>query len=189
MKETLRKHLEKLISLTDDEFNAIFSHFAIEHYKKNDFIFQNGKPVKNCYFVLSGLLKLVYHDDLGKEHIVSFSMEDWWESDFYAYFTQTKSTMALISLEETSVYSLPIENYKSLCATIPKMENFFLQKSNLGFIGSQQRILSLLTSNAKERYHILLKQHPSLLQRVSKTQIATYLGVSRETLSRLHSYK
>ena len=67
------------------------------------------------------------------------------------------------------------------------MESFFLKKSNAGFIGSQQRILSLLTSNAKERYEQLLKLYPALIQRVSKTQLASYLGVSRETMSWLYS--
>ena len=67
------------------------------------------------------------------------------------------------------------------------MESFLLKKANSGFIGAQKRIISLLTSNAKERYAQLSKQYPGLLQRIPKTQLALYLGVSRETLSRLYS--
>ena len=95
--------------------------------------------------------------------------------------------MSLKCLEDTYVFCLSLENYHKMCFDIQKMESFFLKKSNLGFIGSQQRILSLLTSNAKERYEQLLKQYPALFQRVPKTQLASYLGVSRETLSRLYS--
>eukprot|EP01132_Coremiostelium_polycephalum_P011612 gene11612-14218_t len=65
------------------------------------------------------------------------------------------------------------------------MERFFLEKANFGFIGAQRRIISWMTSNAKERYLQLLKKYPSLIQRVPKSLLATYLGVSRETLSRL----
>jgi CRP-like cAMP-binding protein len=187
MQEALRQHIEKIVPLTDDEFAFVLSHFTIKHYKKREFLFQKGENVKYSYFVVSGLLMLAYEDDLGKQHIVSFSMEDWWESDFLAYYTQTKATMSLQCLENTDVLCLSLDDYKNLCTTIQKMEYFFLKKSNAGHIGSQQRILSFLVSNATERYDQLLKQHPSLLQRVPKTLLASYLGVSRETLSRLSS--
>ncbi|WP_299223672.1 Crp/Fnr family transcriptional regulator [uncultured Aquimarina sp.] len=185
MKEKLKEHIEKLIPLTDDEFLFVLSHFSFEKYKKNDFLIQQGESVKHCYFVVSGLLKLVYDDKDGKQHIVSFAMEDWWESDFSAYFTQTKAKMSLQCIENTSVFSLSLKNYEKLSTELPKIERFFLKKSNAGHIASQNRIISFLTSNAKERYEQLLKQYPLLFQRVPKTLIASYLGVSRETLSRL----
>jgi CRP-like cAMP-binding protein len=185
MQEKLRQHIEKIVPLTDDEFAFVFSHFTVQHYKKRAFLIQKGESVKYSYFVASGLLMLVYNDEWGKQHIVSFAMEDWWESDFMAYFKQTKATMALKCLEDTTVFCLSLEGYQQLCASLQKMEHFFLQKANAGHIGSQQRILSFLTSNATARYEQLLKRYPSLVQRVPKTLLASYLGVSRETLSRL----
>lgn len=187
MQEKLREHIEKTVSLTDDEFAFVASHFSIKRYKRREFLFQKDDSVKHAYFVLSGLLMMAHNDDLGKQHIVSFAMEDWWESDFLAYHTQTKATMSLQCLEDTAVLCLSFEGYQKLCAGLQKMEHFFLKKSNAGHIASQQRILTFLTSNATERYEQLLKQHPSLLQRVPKSLLASYLGVSRETLSRLSS--
>jgi len=185
MQQKLREHIEKIVPLTDDEFAFVLSHFTIKSYKKREFLIQEGKKVKYAYFVVSGLLMLVYNNESGKQHIVSFAMEDWWESDYLAYHTQTKATMSLQCLEDTDVFCLSQEDYKKLCAGLQKMEHFFLRKANGGHIGSQQRILSFLTSNAKERYEQLLKRYPSLIQRVPKTLLASYLGVSRETLSRL----
>jgi CRP-like cAMP-binding protein len=185
MEEKLRAHIEKIVPLTDEEFAFVYGHFTIKSYKKHAFIIQKGKSVKYAYFVVSGLLMLVYEDESEKQHIVSFAMEDWWESDFQAYHTQTNATMSLQCLEDTEVLCLSLHNYQKLCAGLSKMEHFFLTKANRGHIGSQQRILSFLTSSAKKRYEQLLQRYPSLFQRVSKTLLASYLGVSRETLSRL----
>jgi len=185
MQEPLRTHIEKITPLTDEEYTFIISHFTTKKFKKHQFLIQEGEAVKYSYFVISGLLKLVYTEETGKQHIVSFAMEDWWESDYYAFFTETTATMSLECLEDTEVLCLTLEDYQNLCDDLQKMERFFLQKANFGFLGSQKRIISWLTSNSKERYEQLIKQYPSLIQRVPKSLIAAYLGVSRETLSRL----
>lgn len=184
MQEKLREHIEKVVPLSDEEFAFVSKHFMVKKFKKHQFIIQKGDQVKYSYFVVSGLLKLVHTDDSGKEHIISFAMEDWWESDYYAFYTQTEATLSLECLEDTEVLGLSFENYRKLCDGLQKMERFFLEKSSFGFLGAQRRILSLITSNAKERYEQLLKRYPSLFQRVPKSLIAAYLGVSRETLSR-----
>ena len=182
--QRLREHIQKIVLLSDEEFEFISSHFTARKYKKHQFLIQEGEPARHHFFILSGLMKLVYTDDTAKEHIVSFAMEDWWESDFLAFYTQTPSTMSLICLEDTEVLCLTLESYRNLCEQSPKMEKFFLEKANFGFLGAQRRIIALLTSNAKQRYEQLLKLYPVLVQRVPKSQLAAYLGVSRETLSR-----
>jgi CRP-like cAMP-binding protein len=188
MQEILRQHIEKIVPLTDDEFAFVSTRFTTKNYKKREFLFQQGDSVQYVYFVVSGLLMLTFDDDVGKQHVVSFAMEDWWESDYQAYFTSTKATMSLQCLEDSMVLCLAPEDYQKLCARLHKMEHLFLEKANRGHIASQQRILSFLTSDAKERYDKLLKRYPSLFQRVPKTLLASYLGVSRETLSRLSSW-
>ena len=187
MYKRLREHIEKIVLITNDEFAFISTHFTIKKFKKHQFLIQEGELVKHHFFIISRLLKLVYTDDTGKQHIVSFAMEDWWESDFYAYYTQTKATMSLECLEDTQVLCLTLDDYRKLCNGFQKMERFFLEKANFGFLGAQRRIISWLTSNAQERYEQLLSQYPSLVQRVPKSQLAAFLGVSRETLSRLTS--
>ncbi|MEZ0129440.1 Crp/Fnr family transcriptional regulator, partial [Flavobacterium sp. LBUM151] len=75
MQANLREHIEKIIPLTDDEFAFVASHFTTKKFKKHQFLIQEGDPVKYSYFVISGLLKLVYTDNSAKQHIVSFAME------------------------------------------------------------------------------------------------------------------
>ncbi|ASW73916.1 Crp/Fnr family transcriptional regulator [Chryseobacterium piperi] len=185
MSDPLRIHIEKVVPLTDEEFAIVASYFIGKKYKKYQFLIQEGEPVTYHYFVVKGLLKLVYTDDTGKSHIVGFAMEDWWESDFQAFYTQKKATMSLECIEDTEVLCVSLENYRKLCNELPKIERFFLEKAYFGFIAAQQRIISMMTSGTKERYNQLLQQYPLLVQRVPKSLLAAYLGVSRETLSRL----
>lgn len=185
MQEKLREHIEKRVLLTDEEFAFVLDHFRVKRFEKHQFLVQEGERVPYSYFVVSGLLKLVYTDESGKPHIVSFAMEDWWESDFGAFFTRNKATLSLECLEDTIVFCLSLDDFQKLCADLPKFERFFLQLAIASSMAAQQRILSLLATSAKERYEQLLSQHPALIQRVPKTQLASYLGVSRETLSRL----
>ncbi|MBT2623579.1 MULTISPECIES: Crp/Fnr family transcriptional regulator [Chryseobacterium] len=187
MQDPLRIHIEKVIPLSDEEFALVSSYFTRKKYKKHQFLIQEGEKVMYNYFVLKGLLKLVYTDDTDKSHIVGFAMEDWWESDFQAFYTQTKSTMSLECVEDTEVLCLSLNDYRKLCNELPKMERFFLEKAYFGFIAAQQRIISTMTSNTKERYDKLLEKYPALVQRVPKSLLASYLGVSRETLSRFSS--
>ncbi|WP_177764914.1 Crp/Fnr family transcriptional regulator [Flavobacterium sp. I3-2] len=187
MNKELRQHIEKIVSLTDSEFDFVLSHFTTKQFKKHQFLVQESNYVTNDFWVVKGLVK-AYHSDIdGKEHIMQFAMEDWWITDYQAYFNQTKATLNVSCLEGTEVLCLSLENRDKICAELHKIEHFFRKKSNAGYVALQRRILSLLNSNAKERYDQFLVQYPSLLQRVPKTLIASYLGVSRETLSRLSS--
>lgn len=185
MHPKLKNHIEKVAPLTDDEFDFVSEHFIQKSFKKHQFLVQPGEPVPYNYFLLSGLTKLVYTDDVLKQHVLAFAMEDWWDTDIQAYYTRTKATLSMECLEDTDVLCLSLDNYRALCAGLPKIEHFFLEKSIFGFIAAQRRILSLMTSSAEERYKQLIDRHPSLLQRLPKTQLAAYLGVTRETLSRL----
>jgi CRP-like cAMP-binding protein len=187
MSDLLRKHIEKITPLTDTEFEYIFSHFSTQRLKKHQFLIQEGQLVANDYLVTKGCLKAYHTDADGKEHILQFAMEDWWVTDYQAYFNQTKATIHVDCIEEVEVLSLSLLNREKICAEMHKMEHFFRKKSNSGYVALQKRILSLLNSNAKERYEQLLQQYPQLFQRVPKQLIAAYLGVSRETLSRLNT--
>ncbi|HZH95763.1 MAG TPA: Crp/Fnr family transcriptional regulator [Flavisolibacter sp.] len=187
MSVELRQHFEKLTPLTDQEFDYVLSHFTTKKLKKHQFLVQEGDHVTNDYFVVKGLLKAYHLDGEGKEYIMQFAMEDWWITDYQAYFSQTKAALNISCIEEVEILCLSLRNRDKICADLHKIEHFFRRKCNMGYVALQRRILSMLSSNAKERYEQLLVQYPGLFQRVPKTLIASYLGVSRETLSRFAS--
>jgi len=187
MKSFFRQHIEKITTLTDDEFDYIYSHFTHKKLRKHQFLIEPGDTVTNDYFVLNGCLKAYQLDNHGKLHILQFAMQDWWISDYQALYKGTKATIFLDCIEDSEVLVHSVQDREKLCSELHKMEFFFRKKSNAGYVALQQRILSLLTSSASERYEQLLQLYPQLFQKVPKQLIAAYLGVSRETLSRLHS--
>jgi CRP-like cAMP-binding protein len=185
VEEILRKQIEKIITLTDDEFQFVLTYFIAKAFKKHQYVLQAGNPAPNDHFVVSGLLKSFYINEAGKSHILQFAMEDWWISDPQAYHNAQTATLNIDCLEDTQVYMISLDNREKLCAESRKMEYFFRKKTQAGYIALQKRIQSLMSQTAKERYDQFLQLYPQLTQRLPKTLIASYLGISRETLSRM----
>src|SRR5690606_41754656 len=134
MQETLKRHITEIIPLTEDEFAFVAAHFSVQNFKKREYLIRQGKNVPYTYFVVSGLLKLVYNDESGKEHILSFAMEDWWETDYWAYYNRSTASMSLQCLEDSDILCITLSDYQELCADHPKMVSFFLQKATFGHI-------------------------------------------------------
>jgi CRP-like cAMP-binding protein len=185
----LKEHIEKITALTDEEFALILSHFTPKQYKKHQFVVQQDEPVHYEYFVVKGLLKSYFISREGKEHILQFAMEDWWITDYLAFMNRSMATCNVDCIEDVSLLALSFENKAKLCAASHKMEHFFRVKATSGFVAQQQRVLSFMNNDTQARYRQLFEQYPTLFQRVPKAMIAAYLGVSRETLSRLSILK
>jgi len=185
VEELLREQIEKIVKLTDEEFELVLAHFVIKLFKKHQYVLQAGNPAPNDHFVVKGLLKSFYVNHAGKSHILQFAMEDWWISDPQAYHNAQTATLNIDCLEDTQVYMISLDNREKLCAASRKMEYFFRKKTQAGYIALQKRIQSLMSQSAKERYDQFVQQYPQLIQRLPKALIASYLGISRETLSRM----
>src|SRR5438067_2511270 len=103
MEELLRQQIEKIVKLTDEEFSFALSHFTARSFRKHQYVVQAGDLAPNDHFVVQGLLKSFYIDDIGKTHILQFAMEDWWISDPQAYHNRTNATLNIDCLEDTKV--------------------------------------------------------------------------------------
>ena len=185
-KETLKAHVAKIAMLTDEQFDYFFSHFKKENFKKGQAIITEGDSVDCEYFVVSGCLKSFYINDDLKMFILQFAMPTWWASDYNALYNHTKATISVDCITDTEVLSLSNDDREKLCNELHKVEHFFRWRTNRGYVAVQKRLLSFMHNNAKYRYEELLKLYPELYNIVPKHLIAAYLGVSRETLSRLY---
>jgi CRP-like cAMP-binding protein len=188
MAHLFRDHIEAVSPLTDEEFSYILSHFIVKKAKKHSFLVQEGDHVRYEYFVMKGCLKAYLVDgNTGKEFIYYFAAEDWWITDREAFFKQEAATINVECLEDCELLGITLENREKLCAESRKYEHFLLVKSNKGYISLQKRLQMMIMGSAKDRYEHFIKNYPDLYDRIPKALIASYLGVSRETLSRLYT--
>jgi CRP-like cAMP-binding protein len=185
-KEILKQHIAKTITLTDAEFDYFFSHFKYQSLKKGQSIITEGHKVDCEYFVLSGCLKSFFINDDLKMFILQFAMPTWWASDFNALYSDTKATINLDCITDAEVLCISNSDREKMCKELHAVEHFFRWRTNKGYVASQKRLLSFMNNDVKKRYEELLAQYPALYNIVPKHLIAAYLGVSRETLSRLY---
>jgi CRP-like cAMP-binding protein len=186
-KEILKNHVSKITQLTDEQFDYFFSHFKKLSFKKGQAIISDGDKVDCEYFVISGCLKSFFINDDLKMYILQFAMPTWWASDFNALYNHTKATVNLDCITDAEVLCLSNGDREKLCKELHPVEHFFRWRTNRGYVATQKRLLSLMNNNVKYRYEELLKMYPELYNIVPKNLIAAYLGVSRETLSRLYA--
>ena len=185
-KEILKVHVAKTASLTDEQFDYFFSFFKMQRFKKGQAIISEGDAVNCEYFVISGCLKSFFINDDLKMLILQFAMPTWWASDYDALYNHTRPTISLDCITDAEVLCLSNADRERLCDELRKAEQFFRWRTNKGYVAAQKRLLSIMNNNVRCRYEELLKQYPQLYEIVPKNQIAAYLGVSRETLSRLY---
>ena len=186
-KEFLKAHITKTAKLNDEQFDYFFSHFKPQSFKKGQAIITAGDDVANEYFVLSGCLKSFFINADMKMFILQFAMRDWWASDYNALYNYTKATINVDCVTDAEVLGLTSEDREKLCNELHPVEHFFRWRTNKGFVATQKRLLSLMNNDTKHRYEELLHMYPELYNMVPKNLIAAYLGVSRETLSRLYN--
>jgi CRP-like cAMP-binding protein len=185
-KETLRAHISKIATLTDEQFDYFFSHFKTQSFHKGQALITEGDRVEYEYFVISGCLKSFFINDDLKMFILQFAMPTWWTSDYNALYNHTKATINVDCIADAQVLCILNSDRETLCKELHQVEHFFRWRTNKGYVAAQKRLLSFMNNNVKYRYEELLKLYPELYNTVPKNLIAAYLGVSRETLSRLY---
>jgi CRP-like cAMP-binding protein len=183
--DILKEHISKTIQLTEEQFASFFSYFELRTYKKGQTIISEGDKVNCEFFVLDGCLKSFYINDAMKMFILQFAMPTWWTTDYGAMYSGEKATINLDCITDATVLCLSNENREKACKELHTVEYFFRWRTNRGYVASQKRLLSFMNNDVKFRYEELMKMYPQLYNMVPKHLIAAYLGVSRETLSRL----
>lgn len=179
------EHLEKKVQLNESEKELIKSFFTPKKLKKRQFLVVEGHPCIYLTFVSKGLLKAYNVDEKGNEHINQFAPEGWWTSDMNSFFSGEISFYSIDALEDSDVLVISNKEFEDLMLQIPIMDRYFRLLFQNSLITKERRLISSNTHNAEEKYQHILKNNPDLIKRVPQNLLASYLGLSAETLSRL----
>jgi len=180
-------YLKNRVDLTDQEVRCILDRVQVRTYLKGQYIVQQGDVCRHESFVLSGCAKTFFCDSDGNEHVMMFAIENWWTGDLGSFITQQPADYNIQCLEKTVVAQLSFIDLEQLYAEVPKLERFFRIIMQNAYVAAQKRIVRNLSMPAKERYLIFKKQYPCIEQRVPQYLIASYLGITKQFLSKIRA--
>ena len=179
------QNISKLMSLTPEEEFLFLSKTKTKHYKAKTIILNAGQVCKEGYFVNSGLLRSFNINDNIVEHVMSFACEGWWISDMYSLLSQKPGNLFIEVLEDAEVVVLTKENQEQMYLEIPKLERFFRILIENSLVANQERLMDNLSLTAEERFEKFCTKYPTLIQKVPQKQIASFIGVTPEFLSKM----
>ena len=179
------KDIFKNLDFTEYEINIIENVFHKVVVKKGDILLRPGDVVDSHFYILEGCLRTFHVDSDGKEYTVQFGIRDWWISDYTAFFTGDKAIMTVEALADSVIYRMNRHDKEVLYDNIPRIDRFFRIKLERAFAAFQKRILSELSQTASDRYLNFMKTYPEIEKYLKNYHIASYLGITTESLSRI----
>ena len=185
MSNFLKKKILETIDLTEEEFEYANSLFKPKKFRKRQFLLNEGDICEYTIFVENGLLRSYTIDDKGAERTLQFAMEGWWAGDLYSFLTGEASAYNIEALENSSLLLINKTSWELLLEEVPAFERFFRIQIQNNLIVTQRRLMVSLTDTAEEKYVKLLNAYPDIVKRVPQHMIASYIGITRETLSRI----
>ena len=185
MFEVLFQKLEEKIKLTEDEKELCKSFFTPKKLRKRQYILQEGDVCKYTAFVEKGMLRSYTIDEKGNEHIMQFAFEGWWIADQFGFLTGEPAVYTIDALEDSELLLLSKQAEEQLLQRIPKFERYFRILLQNSLIATQRRLIGSLSQTAEERYNQLIQTCPTIPQRVPQHMMASFLGITPETLSRI----
>jgi CRP-like cAMP-binding protein len=185
MYELLFQKFDEKVELTDKEKEISRSFFTPKKLRKKQYLLQEGDVCKFIAFVEKGFMRSYSIDEKGNEHIMQFAFEGWWIADQLSFLTGEISAYNIDAIEDCELLLLSRQAEEQMMQSVPKLERYFriLLQNNL--INTQRRLAGSLNMTAEERYNDLIISCPTIQLRVPQHMMASYLGITPETLSRI----
>ena len=187
MFDLLYKKVSRTIDITDHEFNYFKSLFFPKKLRKRYYLLQQGDVCKYQAFVEKGLLRSYTIDKKDNEHVLQFASEGWWMADLSSYLNDEPSFLNMDAIEDAELLLIDKSSWETAMQKIPKLEHYFRIIIQNHLVATQKRLLQSFSESAEEKYLRFLRIFPDCEQRVPLHMIASYLGIKRETLSRLRN--
>lgn len=183
----LLDYFQKVIALNGQEKQLVTELFKPRLYRKRQYVLQEDDICNQCNFIVRGCLRMYKVDTDGIIHIIQFASENWWIMDLGSFHGRTPSELNIDAVEDTMVLQISYDNLLSLYTKEPKFDRIFRVLIENSFVSLQKRMLQNISSNAEEKYLSFLRTYAHLNNRLPQTQVASFLGMTPEFLSRLRN--
>lgn len=187
MFESFERYLSSHIQLAPHEVELICSLAIAKKIKRREAVLSEGEISKHMIFIASGLLRLFRRDESGKEFILKFSNENRWLMDRESYKYGQPSKVNIDALENSELLLWKKDDFDDLLARVPQFRRMMMELSSKNQIAEQTRLYNTMAATAEEKYQQFEKKQGAILNRVPLHMVASYLGLSRETLSRIRA--
>ncbi|PWN59485.1 Crp/Fnr family transcriptional regulator [Chryseobacterium viscerum] len=185
MSDLLLKNINQYIHLSEEDFKKFVKPFEYKKFKKKEIVLNEGDYCLFEGFVLNGCFKIYYLNETGFEQTLYFAVEDWWITDIDSLINHVPSILNIEALEDSEVLMISKKDKEVLYETMPQIEKLFRIMNQKSSVALQRRILSLTGKTADKRYLEFLEKYPGLEQRLTQQQVASYLGITHEFLSKI----
>jgi CRP-like cAMP-binding protein len=189
MQYLLAENLRKKIKISDEEVARFYALFTPQTIKKKDVLLLQGEVARYTYFVTDGCLRMYNIDKKGSEHAVQFAFEDHWVGDLYSFLSEKPAVYCIDALEDTTFLRIDAERLEQAYADVPILERFFRLALQNSFFVLQHRLTAAHSETAEEKYDALCTRYPNIAQRVPQYHIASFLGITPESLSRIRKVR
>ncbi len=183
--ELLLQNIGKHISLDEEEKGQVVSFFKWKKLKKKQFLLHEGNIQKQAAFITAGCLRSYSIDKNGFEHVLQFAPPGWWIGDMRSYINQQPGILSIDAIDDSDILLILKTDLDKLYLAVPKLERLFRILAENSLATYQQRLIDNLSLSAMDRYNNFCQLYPSLIEHLPQKQIASYIGVTPEFLSKM----
>lgn len=188
MKELITK-IKNRITLSTKAEEYLYAISKEKTVSKGEILISQGQTVKKTFFVTDGCLRSYCTDKNGKEHTLQFAIKDWWISDFIAIYNNELATLTVECITDANIIEFNAKELERIHSLFPEFEAFQRKNLERHIVSLHKRILNQLQLTAPERYELFLEQYPDIEQYTPNYHIASYLGITQQSLSRIRVNK
>ena len=185
MKEQLQQYIIQKLGKKPDNINLVLDAFKPIEAKKNQVLIEVGNVCKHCYFIVSGCLKIVTYNVNGDESTTNLAFEKEWRTAMSSFINQQPSNEKIVAVEQSEILAISRQQFQQFSQTISGFQQIYQGLLEESFTKSITRVQTLMAMDALDRLKWLLSEQPMIFTRLSNRLIASYLGISEATLSRL----
>ena len=189
MKEQLRTYFANNFEAAPIEVEMLLNAFKEKSIKKNEILISKGDFCKFTYFVCKGSVRAYFIDDDGQEATRYIALENHFITTLHAFISQTPTSEFIQATEKSELLQISFNDFKKIIEETTLGRDLYNKQLEVAYISNHRRLESFLKMSAKQRYDFLLQTNPAIIQRLSNKIVASYLGITQESLSRIKAQK